>query len=108
MVRRPNLLITLQPSLGSSVESSCRFHAKIAIHRSGSIFATVGFVVRLRQYGHKDTGCDEFGILLWAAAELAIGNLCVCFPEVAFIFRRRSRRGFKPRQHPSASQLQRG
>lgn len=77
-------------------------------HHSGPIFATVGFVVRLRQSGSSDTTWNQCGILLWAAAELTTGNLCVCFPEMAFLFRERNRKGIRPRQHPSASQLQRG
>lgn len=76
--------------------------------RSGPIFATIGFVVRLRQSGSKDTSWNQCGILLWAAAELTTGNLCVCFPEGAYLFRKKNRKSSKPRQHPSASQLQRG
>lgn len=72
---------------------------------SGPVFATIGFVVRLRQSGSKDTTWNQCGILLWAAAELATGNLCVCFPELVYIFRKRNRR---VPGHPSASQIQRG
>jgi hypothetical protein len=83
------------------------YHAEILVKSSGPIFATVGFVVRLRQSGDKDTTWNQCEILLWAAAELATGILCVCFPEVAFMFRKRNRRGSRPRQRPSASQMQR-
>lgn len=74
---------------------------------SGPVFATIGFVVRLRQSADKDTTWDQCDILLWAAAELATGNLCVCFPEVAFLLRKRNRMGSRPQPQPSASHLQR-
>lgn len=108
MVCLLTFLATLQPGLGRSVEFSCRCHAETVMERSGPIFATVGFVVRLRQSGSKVTSWNQCETLLWAAAELATGNLCVCFPEVAFMFRKRNRKGSKSRHHPSASQLQRG
>ncbi|GAB1316876.1 Rhodopsin domain-containing protein [Madurella fahalii] len=53
------------------------------------IFATIGFVVRLRNSGNADTTWYQPEILLWGAAELASCNLCVCFPELAFLFRRK-------------------
>ncbi|KAI1110551.1 hypothetical protein F5Y14DRAFT_356761 [Nemania sp. NC0429] len=55
---------------------------------AGPIFATVGFVVRLQKSGNPDTSWNQPEILLWGAAELASGNLCVCFPELAVLLRR--------------------
>ncbi|KAG8162346.1 hypothetical protein KVR01_008111 [Diaporthe batatas] len=74
----------------------------------GPIFATVGFIVRLRQSGDPDVTWNQSVFLLWAAAELATGILCVCFPEINFMFRRRNRRGSRARRQPSGSQVQRG
>lgn len=57
---------------------------------SGPIFATVGFVVRLQRAGNLDTTWNQPDILLWGAGETATANLCVCFPELAVLFRKRS------------------
>ncbi|KAI0398286.1 hypothetical protein F5Y17DRAFT_411758 [Xylariaceae sp. FL0594] len=57
---------------------------------SGPIFATVGFVVRLQRAGNADTTWNQPDILLWGAGEVATANLCVCFPELAVLFRRRT------------------
>ncbi|KAF2810903.1 putative integral membrane protein [Mytilinidion resinicola] len=46
------------------------------------IFATIGFVVRLHNSANPDTSWRQPEILLWGAAELSSGNLCVCFPEL--------------------------
>ncbi|KAI2626885.1 hypothetical protein GGS21DRAFT_265844 [Xylaria nigripes] len=63
---------------------------------SGPIFATVGFVVRLQRSGNADTSWDQPTILLWGAAELTSGNLCVCFPELAVLFHKSKRQRQKP------------
>ncbi|KAG8411394.1 hypothetical protein J3458_015454 [Metarhizium acridum] len=68
------------------------------------IFATIGFVVRLRNSGNPDTSWKQPEILLWGAAELASGNLCVCFPELAVLFRKKNRTRSGPRR-PTDSQL---
>ncbi|CAJ2509179.1 Uu.00g142050.m01.CDS01 [Anthostomella pinea] len=68
------------------------------------IFATVGFVVRLRDSGNADTSWYQPEILLWRAAELASGLLCVCFPELPVIFRKGHRKGSTPAR-PTASAL---
>ncbi|KAH7324161.1 putative integral membrane protein [Stachybotrys elegans] len=68
------------------------------------IFATIGFVVRLGNSGNPDVSWKQPEILLWGAAELASGNLCVCFPELAVLFRRHIRSAPYPRR-PTASQL---
>ncbi|OAQ69825.1 hypothetical protein VFPPC_02401 [Pochonia chlamydosporia 170] len=68
------------------------------------VFATIGFVVRLRNSGNPDTSWKQPEILLWGAAELASGNLCVCFPELAFLFRKKNRRHNRPRR-PTNSEL---
>ncbi|KAI1651534.1 uncharacterized protein F4817DRAFT_134312 [Daldinia loculata] len=68
------------------------------------IFATIGFVVRLKNSGNPDTSWRQPEILLWGAAELASGNLCVCFPELAFLFRKRNRKANTPNR-PTASQV---
>jgi hypothetical protein len=61
-------------------------------------------VVRIQKSGNKDTSWNQPEILLWGAAELASGNLCVCFPELAVLFskRRRQRPVF---QRPSNTQI---
>jgi hypothetical protein len=46
------------------------------------VFATIGFVVRLRNSANPDKSWRQPEILLWGAAELSGGNLCVCFPEL--------------------------
>ncbi|KZZ98824.1 hypothetical protein AAL_02375 [Moelleriella libera RCEF 2490] len=56
------------------------------------IFATVGFIVRLRNSGNPDNTWKQPEILLWGAGELVSGNLCVCFPELAVLFRSREAR----------------
>jgi hypothetical protein len=71
---------------------------------SAPIFATIGFVVRLRNSGNPDTSWKQPEILLWGAAELTSGNLCVCFPELAVLFRKKTRVGNRPRR-PTASQI---
>ncbi|OAA40700.1 hypothetical protein NOR_05788 [Metarhizium rileyi] len=67
------------------------------------IFATIGFVVRLRNSGNPDSSWKQPEILLWGAAELASGNLCVCFPELAVLFRK-SRTRNSPRR-PTVSEI---
>ncbi|KAI1378858.1 hypothetical protein F4677DRAFT_443341 [Hypoxylon crocopeplum] len=70
------------------------------------IFATIGFVVRLKNSGNPDTSWKQPEILLWGAAELASGNLCVCFPELAVLLRKRNRK--RPNPHrPTTSQFRR-
>ncbi|KAI1177948.1 hypothetical protein F4777DRAFT_586962 [Nemania sp. FL0916] len=71
---------------------------------SGPIFATVGFVVRIQNSGNPDTSWNQPEILLWGAAELASGNLCVCFPELAVLFTKKRRQRLAPRR-PRDSQL---
>lgn len=65
--------------------------------RSAPIFATVGFVVRLRLSSKSDTSWNQPDILLWGTAELTSGNLCVCFPEMVILFRRKLNNGSSPR-----------
>ncbi|KAI0841292.1 hypothetical protein F5Y06DRAFT_261192 [Hypoxylon sp. FL0890] len=69
------------------------------------IFATIGFVVRLENSGNLDTSWKQPEILLWGAAELASGNLCVCFPELAVLFRKKNRKRSTPRR-PTNTELQ--
>jgi hypothetical protein len=68
------------------------------------VFATIGFVVRIRNSGNPDKTWKQPEILLWGAAELASGNLCVCFPELAVLFRKQLRDRSAPRR-PTASVL---
>jgi hypothetical protein len=68
------------------------------------IFATIGFVVRLKNSGNLDKTWKQPEILLWGAAELASGNLCVCFPELAILFRKQLRNRSSARR-PTASVL---
>ncbi|PHH85321.1 hypothetical protein CDD83_590 [Cordyceps sp. RAO-2017] len=74
------------------------------------VFATAGFIVRLRNSGNPDKTWNQPEILLWGAGELVSGNLCVCFPELFFLFRRKRRaqlrRERERRHHPTPSQLQ--
>ncbi|KAF2797576.1 putative integral membrane protein [Melanomma pulvis-pyrius CBS 109.77] len=69
------------------------------------IFATIGFVVRLRNSGNLDKSWKQPEILLWGAAELASGNLCVCFPEVTALFRKKHRKSSSGPRRPTASEL---
>ncbi|KAI1073452.1 hypothetical protein F5B20DRAFT_515773 [Whalleya microplaca] len=69
------------------------------------IFATIGFVVRLKNSGNLDTSWKQPEILLWGVAELASSNLCVCFPELAVLFRKRNRKRSTPRR-PTPSEIQ--
>lgn len=64
------------------------------------VFSTIGFVVRIRISSSPDVTYHYPEILLWAAAEITTGLMCVCTPELAALgrLRRRSRR-------PSASIL---
>ncbi|KAF2962755.1 hypothetical protein GQX73_g10818 [Xylaria multiplex] len=71
---------------------------------SGPIFATVGFVVRIQKSSNKDTSWNQPEILLWGAAELASGNLCVCFPELAVLFSKHRRQRSAPRR-PTSTQI---
>ncbi|KAF2839588.1 hypothetical protein M501DRAFT_932361 [Patellaria atrata CBS 101060] len=68
------------------------------------IFATIGFVVRLKNSGNPDTTYKQPEILLWGAAELTSGNLCVCFPELGALLRHPRRHSVTPRR-PTASEL---
>ncbi|KAI0546919.1 hypothetical protein F4679DRAFT_379466 [Xylaria curta] len=72
---------------------------------SGPIFATVGFVVRLQRAGNSDTTWNQPDILLWGAGEVATANLCVCFPELAVLVRKRSHLRATP-QRPTNSASQ--
>ncbi|KAI1182598.1 hypothetical protein F5B17DRAFT_419723 [Nemania serpens] len=72
---------------------------------AGPIFATVGFVVRLQKSGNPDTSWNQPTILLWGAAELASGNLCVCFPELAILWRKHSRQHSTPPGQPTPEQI---
>ncbi|KAI1192531.1 hypothetical protein F5X97DRAFT_337481 [Nemania serpens] len=71
---------------------------------AGPIFATVGFVVRLQKSGNPDTSWNQPTILLWGAAELASGNLCVCFPELAVLLRKHGSRSTPPGR-PTTEQI---
>ncbi|KAL8990812.1 MAG: hypothetical protein Q9169_008031 [Polycauliona sp. 2 TL-2023] len=53
------------------------------------IFGIVGFAVRLKVSPSKDKTYYNTEISLWAAAEIAIGFVCVCVPELAALTRRR-------------------
>ncbi|KAL8878131.1 MAG: hypothetical protein Q9198_003998 [Flavoplaca austrocitrina] len=53
------------------------------------VFGIVGFVVRLRIGSSKDVTYYSTEISLWAAAEIAIGFICVCVPELAAFAKRR-------------------
>jgi len=70
------------------------------------IFATIGFVVRLRESSNRDTSWGQPDILLWGLAELTSGNLCISFPEMNYLFRTRARHSSRgtPRR-PTASEL---
>ncbi|KJZ71244.1 hypothetical protein HIM_09387 [Hirsutella minnesotensis 3608] len=74
------------------------------------IFATIGFVVRLRNSGNPDKTWNQPEILLWGAGELVSGNLCVCFPELFFLFRRKKHAQIRQermrRHHPTASEVE--
>ncbi|KAI9656315.1 MAG: hypothetical protein M1821_004978 [Bathelium mastoideum] len=52
------------------------------------VFSVIGFIVRLKISNSPDTTWNQPMILLWALAELTTGNLCVCFPEMARLFRK--------------------
>ncbi|EMR72821.1 putative integral membrane protein [Eutypa lata UCREL1] len=71
---------------------------------SAPVFATIGFVVRLNNSGNPDTTWNQPEILLWAAPELTSGILCVCFPELAVLFRKKSRNAYKARR-PTDTEL---
>ncbi|KAI0197583.1 hypothetical protein F4808DRAFT_452493 [Astrocystis sublimbata] len=72
---------------------------------SGPVFATIGFIVRLQRAGNSDTTWNQPDILLWGAGEAATANLCVCFPELAVLFRKRSHLRTTP-QNPANSASQ--
>ncbi|RYP10116.1 hypothetical protein DL765_008210 [Monosporascus sp. GIB2] len=73
-------------------------------HASVPIFATIGLVIRLQNSGNPDTSWKQPEVLLRGAADLASGNLCVCFPELAVLSSKRKRKGFS--QHrPTASEF---
>ncbi|KAI9695978.1 MAG: hypothetical protein M1820_008319 [Bogoriella megaspora] len=55
------------------------------------IFSLIGFVFRLIISGNPDTTWNQPVLLLWALAELTAGVLCVCFPEMAVLVRRKDR-----------------
>ncbi|KAI9168066.1 Acetolactate synthase-like protein [Paramyrothecium foliicola] len=69
------------------------------------IFATIGFVVRIKNSGNPDKTWKQPEILLWGAAELASGNLCVCFPELAVLFRKHFRKNNTGQRRPTASEI---
>ncbi|KAL8666783.1 MAG: hypothetical protein Q9168_007419 [Polycauliona sp. 1 TL-2023] len=53
------------------------------------VFGIVGFVVRLKVSSSPDVTYYNTEISLWAAAEIAIGFVCVCVPELAALTQRR-------------------
>lgn len=73
--------------------------------RSAPVFATIGFAVRIRNSGNKDVSWKQPEILLWGAGELASGNLIICFPELAVIFRASAWRMHSTPRKPGASTL---
>ncbi|KAI5860847.1 putative integral membrane protein [Durotheca rogersii] len=84
-----------------------RYHTgSVLIARSAPIFATIGFVVRIQRSGNPDTSWNQPEILLWGVAELASGNLCVCFPELAFVFHWKRRKGSDMPHRPTASVIE--
>lgn len=66
--------------------------------------------MRLRNSGNPDKTWNQPEILLWGAGELVSGNLCVCFPELSFLFRSKKRaqvrRDRARRLHPTDSQVE--
>lgn len=83
-----------------------RYPVCTLITHSAPIFATIGFVVRIRNSDNKDTTWKQPEILLWGAAELATGNLCASFPELAVLFKKRGRNRSTPRR-PTDSEIRR-
>ncbi|KAI4218973.1 MAG: hypothetical protein LQ349_008498 [Xanthoria aureola] len=49
----------------------------------GPAFSIIGFVVRLRISSSADVAYNYPEMLLWAAAEITTGLICVCIPELA-------------------------
>ncbi|KAF2250073.1 hypothetical protein BU26DRAFT_593757 [Trematosphaeria pertusa] len=68
--------------------------------------ATVGFFVRLKNSASPDKSQKQPEILLWGAAELASGNLYVCFSDLTPLFRK-SKTPKRPSgaRRPTASEL---
>lgn len=55
------------------------------------IFSIVGWVVRQRNATSLDITYNDPKILLWAAAELSSGLICVCLPTIPALLRRRQK-----------------
>jgi hypothetical protein len=88
MDKLKKILVVLAFTFGMwYVQFSVALRAKNLTSYSAPIFATVGFAVRIKNSGNKDTSWKQPEILLWGAGELASSNLILCFPEVATLFR---------------------
>ncbi|PSN64774.1 putative integral membrane protein [Corynespora cassiicola Philippines] len=86
-------------------DASCCFHEiELTLTTpSAPIFATIGLAARIKNSGNLDKSWKQPEILLWGMAELSSCNLCVSFPEITTLFRKR-RHVFGPRR-PTASVL---
>ncbi|KAI0535553.1 hypothetical protein GGR58DRAFT_478615 [Xylaria digitata] len=60
---------------------------------SAPIFSLVGFLVRLRGSTNPDKTWVQPEIIQWGLAELTAAVLCVCFPELGPLWKKRPRRG---------------
>ena len=51
--------------------------------RRAPVFSVVGLVVRIRTMQSPDVTYDQPEIILWGAAEITTGLICVCVPPIA-------------------------
>ncbi|KAI1827483.1 hypothetical protein F4861DRAFT_529272 [Xylaria intraflava] len=63
---------------------------------SAPIFSLVGFIVRFRGSSNPDKNWVQPEIVQWGLAELTAAMLCVCFPELGPLWKRRPRSGPTP------------
>ena len=65
------------------IENSCDIsYLSLTVHRA-PVFALVGLVVRIRTIKSLDVTYVQPEIILWGAAEITTGLICVCVPPLA-------------------------
>lgn len=63
--------------------------AAFTVGFTAPVFSMIGFVVRIKISASPDVAYNDPEILLWAAAEVSTGLLCVCVPALAPLAHRR-------------------
>ncbi|MCJ1268849.1 hypothetical protein MMC22_008737 [Lobaria immixta] len=82
-IKREWILEDCTYSLAVSIANLVDLVQICAVSRGAPIFSVIGFVVRVHISASPDVTYNQPEILLWAAAELSTGIICVCLPTLA-------------------------